>query len=170
MLCTDTRLSQSAIIIHLNRSKCSHRGEYTNVWKVCFITFLIKNTLEMQAEMSKIVNVKDNEITTPSLFWSLYEIVGDCSGASVFFSKLKTIISQFHTMTSKKMVRSYYNCLIKAISWVLVWSPNFFSPSLLPSLDPLHSLPPTELWLRFHTRALVLGVNVISWLLCMHVC
>ena len=45
----------------------------------------------------------------------------------------KTITSDFHTMTSKKMVRSYY-CLIQNVWIAVINDNNYFAPSLFRSL------------------------------------
>ena len=73
--------------------------------------------------MSNKAIINDNNNFAPSIFWSLCEFVSDCFGPRYFSSgatlphrkvpRSKTITSEFHTMTSKKMVPSYY-CLINA--------------------------------------------------------
>ena len=66
--------------------------------------------------------IKDNKNSAPSLFRSLCEFVGNCFGPRYFSSgaalpQKNTSVQnnhlRFYTMTSKKMVRSYY-CLINA--------------------------------------------------------
>ena len=68
-----------------------------------------------------IAGINDNKNFPPSLFRSLYEFVGDCSGPLCFSSaaalpqkntSVRNNHFRFHTVTSKTMVRSYY-CLIK---------------------------------------------------------
>ena len=69
--------------------------------------------------MSNIAIINDNNNFAPSVFRSLCEFVGDCFGPGYFSSgatlpQKNTLVQnnhlRFHTMTSKKMVRSYY-CL-----------------------------------------------------------
>ena len=71
--------------------------------------------------MSNIAIINDNNNFAPSIFRSLCEFVGDCFGPRYFFSgatlpQKNTSVQnnhlRFHTMTEKKMVRSYY-CLTK---------------------------------------------------------
>ena len=67
--------------------------------------------------MSNIVIINDNNNFAPSIFRSLCKFVGDCFGPW-YFSSAATLPQKntsvqnnhfrFHTMTSKKMVRSYY--------------------------------------------------------------
>ena len=87
-----------------------------------FLCFCQKNTHKTH-KIVKVAVINDNNNFAPSLFWSLCEFVGDCfrplyfsSGAalpqkntSVQYNHLR-----FHTMTSKKMVRSYY-CLNRGV-------------------------------------------------------
>ena len=72
--------------------------------------------------MSNIAIINDNNNFAPSIFRSLCEFVGDCFGPRYFSSgatlpQKNTSVQnnhlRFHTMTSKKMVRSYY-CLNKS--------------------------------------------------------
>ena len=76
-----------------------------------FFVFFSKNTHKTH-KIVKVAVINDNNNFAPSLFRSLCEFVGDCFGPRFFSSgpRPKTITSDFHTMTSKKMVRSYY-CL-----------------------------------------------------------
>ena len=69
--------------------------------------------------MSNIAIINDNNNFAPYIFQSLCEFVGDCFGPRYFSSgatlpQKNTSVQnnhlRFHTMTSKKMVRSYY-CL-----------------------------------------------------------
>ena len=71
--------------------------------------------------MSNIVIISDNNNFAPSVFRSLCEFVGDCFGPRYFslgatfpqkYTSVQNIHLRFHTITSKKMVRSYY-CLIE---------------------------------------------------------
>ena len=71
--------------------------------------------------MSNIAIINDNDNFAPSVFRSLCEFVGDCFGPRYFSSgatlpQKNTSVQnnhlRFHTMTSRKMVRSYY-CLIE---------------------------------------------------------
>ena len=87
-----------------------------------FFVFLSKNT-HKTLEIVKVAVINDNNNFAPSLFWSLCEFVGDCFGPRYFSSgaalpQKNTSVQnnhlRFHTMTSKKMVRSYY-CLINAM-------------------------------------------------------
>ena len=60
--------------------------------------------------MSNIGIINDNNNFAPSIFRSLCEFVGDCFGPQKNTSVQNNHL-RFHTMTSKKMVRSYH-CLI----------------------------------------------------------
>ena len=80
-----------------------------------FFVFLSKNTHKIH-EIVKVTVINDNNNFAPSIFRSLCEFVGDCFGPRYFSSgdalpqkipRPKTITSDFHTMTSKEMVRSY---------------------------------------------------------------
>ena len=80
--------------------------------------FCKKNTHKTQ-EIVKVAVINDNNNFAPSLLRSLYEFVGNCFGPRYFSSgaalpQKNTSVQnnhlRFHTMTSKKMVRSYY-CL-----------------------------------------------------------
>ena len=77
--------------------------------------------------MSNTAIINDNNNFVPSIFRSLCEFVGDCFGPRYFSSGAKlpqknTSVQnnhlRFHTMTSKKMVRSYY-CLNGVVHLVL---------------------------------------------------
>ena len=83
------------------------------------LCFCQKNTHKTH-EIVKVAVINDKNNFAPSLFLSLCEFLGDCFGL-LYFS-LGDVLPQkntsvqnnhlrFHTMTSKKMVRSYY-CLI----------------------------------------------------------
>ena len=83
-----------------------------------FFVFLSKNTHKTH-KIVKVAVINDNNNFAPSLFRSLCEFVGDCFGPPYFSSgaalpQKNTSVQnnnlRFHTMTSKKMVRSYY-CL-----------------------------------------------------------
>ena len=87
-----------------------------------FFVFLTKNTHKTH-EIVKVAVINDNNNFAPSLFRSLCEFVGDCLGPRYFsegaqLPKKNTEVQnnhhRFHTMTSKKKVRSYY-CLINLI-------------------------------------------------------
>ena len=64
---------------------------------------------------NNIAIINGNNNFAPSIFRSLCEFVGDCFGPRYFSEGAYTAVQnnhlRFHTMTSKKMVRSYY-CLI----------------------------------------------------------
>ena len=71
--------------------------------------------------MSNIAIIKDINNFAPSIFRSVCEFVGDCFGPQYFSSgatlpQKNTWVQnnhlRFHTITSKKMVHSYY-CLSK---------------------------------------------------------
>ena len=83
-----------------------------------FFVFLSQNTHKTH-EIVKVAVINDNNNFAPSLFRSLCEIGGDCFGPRYFSSgaalpQKNTSVQnnhlRFHSMTSKKMVRSYY-CL-----------------------------------------------------------
>ena len=85
------------------------------------LCFCQKNTHKTH-KIVKVVVINDNNNFAPSLFRSLCEFVVDCLGPRYFSSgaalpQKNTSVQnnhlRFHTMTSKKMVRSYY-CLSKA--------------------------------------------------------
>ena len=85
--------------------------------------FLSKN-MHKTHKIVKVVVINDNNNFAPSIFWSLCEFVGDCFGPWYFSSGItlpqkNTSVQnnhlRFHTMTSKKMVHSYY-CLNSHIS------------------------------------------------------
>ena len=87
-----------------------------------FFVFLSKNTHKTH-EIVKVAVINDNNNFAPSLFRSLCEFVGDCFGPRYFspgtaLPQKNTSVQnnhlRFHTMTSKKMVRSYY-CLTNAL-------------------------------------------------------
>ena len=82
--------------------------------------FCQKNTHKTH-EIVKVAVINDNNNFAPSFFRSLCEFVGDCFGPRYFSSgaalpQKNTSVQnnhlRFHTMTSKKMLRSYY-CLNK---------------------------------------------------------
>ena len=81
--------------------------------------FLSKNTHKTH-NIVKVAVINDNNNFAPSIFRSLCEFVSDCFGPRYFSSgaalpQKNTLVQnnhlRIHTMTSKKMVRSYY-CLI----------------------------------------------------------
>ena len=81
---------------------------------------LFSKNIHKTHEIVKVAVINDNNNFAPSLFRSLCEFVGDCFGPRYFSSgaalpQKNTSVQnnhlRFHTMTSKKMVRSYY-CLI----------------------------------------------------------
>ena len=85
-----------------------------------FFVLLSKNTHKTH-KIVKVTFINDNNNFAPSLFRSLCEFVGDCFGPRYFSSgaalpQKNTSVQnnhlRFHTMTSKKMVCSYY-CLIR---------------------------------------------------------
>ena len=99
------------------------QGEYRNDKKCCFLHVFVKKNTHKTHKIVKVAVINDNNNFAPSLFWSLCEFVGDCFGPQYFSSGAalpqKNISVQnnhprFHTMTSKKMVCSYY-CLTKMI-------------------------------------------------------
>ena len=84
--------------------------------------FCQKNTHKTH-KIVKVAVINDNNNFAPSLFRSVCEFVGDCFGPRYFSSgaalpQKNTSVQnnhlRFHTMTSKKMVRSYY-CLNNVI-------------------------------------------------------
>ena len=99
----------------------SFTGMSTDMIKnAVFFVFLSKNTHKTH-KIVKVAVINDNNNFAPSLFRSLCEFVGDCFGPRYFSSgaalpQKNTLVQNnhlwFHTMTSKKMVRSYY-CLNK---------------------------------------------------------
>ena len=104
----------------LEWSKFVYRDEYRNDKKCCFLRVFVKK-IHKTHEIVKVVVINDNNNFAPSLFRSLCEFVGDCFGPRYFSSgaalpQKNTSVQnnhlRFHTMTSKKMVRSYY-CLIR---------------------------------------------------------
>ena len=62
--------------------------------------------------MSNIAIINDNNNFAPSIFRSMCEFVRDCFGPTLpqENTSVQNNHLRFHTMTSKKMVRSYY-CL-----------------------------------------------------------
>ena len=95
--------------------KFVYRDEYRNDKKCCFRQ---KNTHKTH-KIVKVAVINDNNNFAPSSFRSLCEFVDDCFGPRYFSSRAalpqkNTSVQnnrlRFHTMTSKKMVRSYY-CL-----------------------------------------------------------
>ena len=98
---------------------------------VVFFVLLSKNTHNTH-EIVKVAVINDNNNFAPSLFRSLREFVGDCFGPRYFSSgaalpQKNTSVQnnhlRFHTMTSKKMVRSYY-CLNNIIIIIILPKPN----------------------------------------------
>ena len=97
----------------------SFTGMSTEIIKnAVFFVFLSKNTHKTH-KIVKVAVINDNNNFAPSLFRSLCEFVGDCFGPWYFsegaaLPQKNTSVQnnhlRFHTMTSKKMVRSYY-CL-----------------------------------------------------------
>ena len=104
---------------HVWPDRNSFTGMSTEMTKnAVFFVFLSKNTHKTH-EIVKVAVINDNNNFAPSLFRSLCEFVGDCFGPRYFSSgaalpQKNTSVQnnhlRFHTMTSKKMVRSYY-CL-----------------------------------------------------------
>ena len=92
-----------------------------------FFVFLSKNPHKTH-KIVKVAVINDNNNFAPSLFRSLCEFVGDCFEPQYFSSgaalpQKNTSVQnnhlRFHTMTSKKMVQSYY-CLIIQLFTILV--------------------------------------------------
>ena len=88
-------------------------------------------------EIVKVAVINDNNNFAPSLFRSLCEFVGDCFGLRYFSSgaalpQKNTSVQnnhlRFHTMTSKKTVRSYY-CLNNVIRMLLLAFHYYFKPT-----------------------------------------
>ena len=88
--------------------------------------FCQKNTHKTH-EIVKVAVINDNNNFAPSLFRSLCEFVGDCFGPRYFSSgaalpQKNTSVQnnhlRFHTMTSKKMVRSYHCLTIISIMYI----------------------------------------------------
>ena len=109
---------------HLDWSKFVYRDEYRNEKNAVFFMFLSKkNKTHKTHEIVKVAVINDNNNFAPYLFRSLCEFVGDCFGPR-YFSSGDTLPQQntsvqnnhlrFHTMTSKKMVHTYY-CLINEL-------------------------------------------------------
>ena len=111
----------------LDWSKFVYRDEYRNDKKCCFLCVLSKNTHKTH-KIVKVAVINDNNNFAPSLFRSLCEFVGDCfrpryfSSGAAFPQKNTSVQNnhlRFHTMTSKKMVRSYY-CPINVAGYYYV--------------------------------------------------
>ena len=113
---------------HVWTDRNSFTGMSTEMIKsAVFFVFLSKKNTHKTHEIVKVAVINDNNNFPPSLFRSLCEIVGDCFGPRYFSSgaalpQKNTSVQnnhlRFHTMTSKKMVRSYY-CLIVFTYWWL---------------------------------------------------
>ena len=102
----------------LDWSKFVYRDEYRNDKKCCFLRVFVKK-IHIKHKIVEVAVINDNNNFAPSLFRSLCEFFGDCFGPRYFSSgaalpQKNTSVQnnhlRFHTMTSKKMVRSYY-CL-----------------------------------------------------------
>ena len=112
---------------HVWIDRNSFTGMSTEMIKHCFFfVFLSKNTHKTH-EIVKVAVINDNNNFSPSLFRSLCEFVGHCFGPRYLSSgatlpQKNTSVQnnhlRFHTMTSKKMVRSYY-CLSICIYSIL---------------------------------------------------
>ena len=94
-----------------------------------FFVFLSKNTHKTH-KIVKVAVINDNNNFAPSLFRSLCEFVGDCFGPRYFSSgaalpQKNTSVQnnhlRFHTMTSKKMVRSYYCLTISPMTYLCTY-------------------------------------------------
>ena len=104
---------------HVRTDRNSFTGMSKEMIKMLFsLCFCQKNTHKTH-KIIKVAVINDNNNFAPSLFRSLCEFVGDCFGPRYFSSgaglpqentSVQTNHLRFHTMTSKKMVRSYY-CL-----------------------------------------------------------
>ena len=112
-------LSHRAMIVTSGLIQIRYRDEYRNDEKCCFLLVFVKKNTHKTHEIVKVAVINDNNNFAPSLFRSLCEFVGDCFGPRYFSSgaalpQKNTSVQnnhlRFHTMTSKKMVRSYY-CL-----------------------------------------------------------
>ena len=93
--------------------------EYRNDKKCYFLRVFVKKNTHKTHEMVKVAVINDNNNFAPSLFRSLFEFVCDCFGpryssSGAALPQKNTSVQNnhllFHSMTSKKMVRSYY-CL-----------------------------------------------------------
>ena len=99
----------------------THRNSFTGmstemIKNAVFFVFLSKN-IHKTHEIVKVAVINDNNNFAPSIFWSLCDSSVIVLVLGIFLRELrslrkiprpKTITSDFHTMTSKKMVRSYY--------------------------------------------------------------
>ena len=102
--------------------------EMTRIKNAVFFVLLSKNTHKTH-KIVKVAVINDNNNFAPSLFRSLCEFVSDCFGPRYFSSgaalaQKNTSVQnnhlRFHTMTSKKMVRSYY-CLNLRLKMILTF-------------------------------------------------
>ena len=93
-------------------------------YKMLFSSCFCQKNTHKTHKIVKVAVINDNNNFAPSLFRSLCAFVGDCFGPRYF--SLGAVLPQkntsvqnnhlrFHTMTSKKMVRSYY-CLNNHLS------------------------------------------------------
>ena len=104
---------------HVWTDRNSFTGMSTEMIKKMLFSscFCQKNTHKTHEIVNGAV-IDDNNNFAPSFFRSLCEFVGDCFGPPYSSSgdalPQKNTSVRFHTMTSKKMVRSYY-CLINII-------------------------------------------------------
>ena len=105
---------------HVRTDRNSFTGISTEMIKMLFYSCFCQKNTHKTHEIVKVAVINDNNNFAPSLFRSLCEFVGVCFGPRYFSSgaalpQKNTSVQnnhlRFHTMTSKKMVRSYY-CLI----------------------------------------------------------
>ena len=138
---------------HVWTDRNSFTGISTEMIKMLFyLCFCQKNTHKTH-KMVKVAVINDNNNFAPSLFRSLCEFIGDCFGPRYFSSgaalpQKNTSVQnnhlRFHTMTSKKMVRSYY-CLSK-----VCWCPQ------MPTL-PISEGGSLVIFVHFDTQIIALG-------------
>ena len=104
---------------HVWTDRNSFTGISTEMIKMLFYSCFCQKNTHKTHEIVKVAVINDNNNFAPSLFRSLCEFVGDCFGPRYFSSgaalphkntSVQNNHLRFHTMTSKKMVRSYY-CL-----------------------------------------------------------
>ena len=105
---------------HVWTDRNSFTGISTEMIKMLFYSCFCQKNTHKTHKIVKVAVISDNNNFAPSLFRSLCEFVGDCFGPRYFSSgaalpqkntEVQNNHLRFHTMTSKKMVRSYY-CLI----------------------------------------------------------
>ena len=148
----------------LDWSKFVNRDKYRNDNKMLFSSCFCQKNTHKTHEIVKVAVINDNNNFAPSLFRSLCEFVGDCFGPRYFSSgaalpQKNTSVQnnhlRFHTMTSKKMVRSYY-CLnkLKQLAMLLFICVLEFQESKLKDLVE---------W-RHQQCSLIHNLQIVRWL------